>query len=89
MKTDHTIIFKTEILLKLYWSRIKDSAKGILSFQTNRLRYNVLRLDADKTLIHITNAKFNFNGDYTNMLYLQVVVENSSLKTCALLEKFI
>lgn len=68
MTTDHTVIFKPETLLKLYWSGIKDSATNILSFQANRLRYNVLCLDTDKTLIYIRNAEFNFNGDDSNTL---------------------
>lgn len=89
MTTDYTVTFKPETLLKLHWSGIEDSAPSILSFQTNRLRYNVLCLDADKTLIYIRNAEYSFNGDDSNLLYLQAVLKNSSLKMCALLEKFV
>lgn len=85
MTTDHIV---TKTLLKLYWPGMKDSAPSILSFQTNRLKF-CFRLDVEKTLIYIRNVELNFNGDDNNMLYFQVVVENSSLKTCALLEKFI
>lgn len=90
MITDRTVIFKPETLLDPQRSGIKHSVTSILSFQTNRLRYNKVQcLEADNRLIQIRNKEYNFNYDGNNLLYLQAVLENPSLKMCAFLKKLL